>query len=136
MDIIPWDLQWRGNILFPVDEKVHAAATEFCRDHLAASFDPRGHAKIWVARENDSVVGVAGIKSCWDIPVFRSISEKASFRLADRVNSYFADQGFRGQGVFLYLSQSESPEQMCPHREAILSKVDAKPAERYVVTCK
>jgi hypothetical protein len=134
MEITPWDLQWQGKTLFPVDGELHAAAIEFCRANLAAPFDPRGHTKLWVAREGERILGVTGIKSGWDIPVFRSIDPRATFRLADRMNSYFADQGFRGQGVFLFLSEGESPEQQCPARERILDTVGARSTERYLMT--
>ena len=136
MEITPWDMQWQGSTLFPVDEALHAEAIEFCKNNLAEGFDPRGHSKLWVAREGERILCVTGIKSCWDVPVFRSLDEEASFRMADRVNAYFADQGFRGQGVFLYLSESESPEQQCPNRDRVLAKVGAVPAERYVVFVK
>lgn len=119
-----------------MDDELHAAAVEFCKNNLAEKFDPRGYTKLWVARSEGRVLGVTGIKSCWDIPVFRSIDQKASFKMADRLNSYFADQGFRGQDVFLFLSQSEKPEQQCPDRARILATVGARSAERFLVACK
>ncbi len=91
-------------------------------------------AQAWVAREGDRILGVTGIRQRWDIPVFRSIDPKATFGMAARMNWYFADQGFRGQDVFLFLSEGESPEQQCPARENILARVGARPADRYVMT--
>jgi hypothetical protein len=136
IEIIPWDLQWHANILFPADQELHHQAIEFCQKNLAEPLYPKQLAKIWLARREGKILGVTGIMSRWDIPLFRSINEEASFRMADRLNSYFADQGLRGKEVLLYLSDSERPEQRCPHREEILAKVGARPAERYVVECK
>lgn len=122
IEIVPWD------------KEVHEQATRFCRGVLVAEFNRTLLHQAWVAREGERILGVTGIQSRWDIQVFRSIHPKATFKIAERMNSYFADYGFRGQDVFLFLSQSESPEQQCPAREQILEKMGARPALRYVMT--
>jgi hypothetical protein len=88
----------------------------------------------WTARDSDRILAVAGIQRRWDIPVFRSIDPKATFRMAARINDYLADRGCRGHDVMLFLSQSESPEQQCPARDRILEVMGARPAERYAFT--
>jgi hypothetical protein len=135
-EVIPWDLRWHGNVLFPADDELHEKAIEFCRKNLAEQLDPRQMAKLWVARREGRVLGVTGVRQQWDIPLFRSIDEGASRAMAGRLNGYFADLGIRGQSVLLFLSDSEKPEQRCPNREAILSEWKAAPAERYVVQCR
>ncbi len=122
IEIIPWD------------NETHEPAARFCRDILGAEFDRSLLQQAWLAREGERVLGVAAIQARWDIPVFRSIDPKATFKMAERMNSYFADRGVRGQDVFLFLSQSESPEQQCPARDRILEKMAARPAGRYVMT--
>jgi hypothetical protein len=122
IEVVPWD------------NDVHERATIFCRDFLGEALDRSLLRQGWVASDGKRIVGVTGIQSRYDIPIFRSIDPRATFKMADRMNSYFADAGFRGQNVLLFLSQSERPEQQCPARERILEAIGAKPAERYVFT--
>jgi hypothetical protein len=93
---------WDGS-----DQELHEAAVKFCSEHLAGALDPRLLQKFWVAREAGKILGVTGIQSRWDIPVFRAIDKRAGFQMATRLNAFFADNGLRTQEVFLFLSDSE-----------------------------
>ena len=115
--------------LFPWDAAEHEHAAQFAPD-----VDRNLLTAAWVARSEGKVLGVTGIQQRWDIPMFRSIDPRATFKMADRLNTYLADRGFRGHDVFLFLSQSESPEQQCPARDRILAVMGARPAHRFVMT--
>ena len=134
MHVVPLDFQLRNNILTPVDEELYAEGVQFCKNHLAAPLDPRQLAKAWVVRSEDKVLAIAGIISRWEVAVFRSVAQRATIKLANRLNSYFADAGFRGQEMLLFMSDHEKPEQRCPNRERVLGAWNARPAERYVVS--
>jgi hypothetical protein len=125
MEIVAWD---------GTDNELHQAALAFCRDNLAGSFDPRLLQKLWVAHRDGKILGVTGIQSRWDIPVFRAIDKRAGFEMANRLNGFFADSGLRGHDVFLFLSGSEKPEQRCPNRQEILDRWGARPAERNLIS--
>ncbi len=125
MIVVPWD----GS-----DQELHRAAVKFCSEQLAGPFDPRLLQKLWVAREAGKILGVTGVQSRWDIPVFRAIDKRAGFQMATRLNAFFADNGLRGHDVFLFLSGSECPEQRCPNRDEVLDRWKAQPAERYLIS--
>jgi hypothetical protein len=135
-EVTPWELKWQGNILFPVDDRVHAAATKFCEENLASKLDPRQFSRLWIAQRGGRVLGVTGIRPAQDIACFRSIDKPASYAMAERLNAYFSDNGLLGHDVFLFLSDQEKPEQRCPNRDEVLAVWNGRPAERYIVRCR
>jgi hypothetical protein len=116
---------------------------EYCKTALAEQPKIDELAKTWavVEYEGEKIVSVTGL-AAWggdvpDLPIFRVTGEnakRATKMLYDRINSFFADRGARGRQVFLYISNSETPEQRCEAWEASLEDVGAVPAQRFAVT--
>jgi hypothetical protein len=82
------------------------------------------------------VIGATAICMRPDIFMFRTAgtdAAKSTRLLIERLQWYFADQGFRGQDVTLHISGKDSPEQRCPKWAESLASVDARPADRFLV---
>lgn len=133
MEVVPLDLATEGNITAIVDEELRESVPKFYKHFLRGPFDPRKLMKVWVAREGKHILAISGYTSVADIPVFRSIDEGATKLIADRMNSFFADNGMRGRDVFLFLSDREAEEQRCPNRDKYVELFGAVPSERYIV---
>jgi hypothetical protein len=143
MGVVPIDFRNSSNGIVPVDGHLYTLVVEYCKTALAEQPKIDELAKTWavVEYEGEKIVSVTGL-AAWggdvpDLPIFRVTGEnakRATKMLYDRINSFFADRGARGRQVFLYISNSETPEQRCEAWEASLEDVGAVPAQRFAVT--
>jgi hypothetical protein len=123
----------------PADEKLHAMTMEFCERELSDKVNLLDYKKVWVSAQVDAddkpvkITGIQCLDQVIDLPVSRYTDSKAAHLLSGRVDSYLADQGFRGASVFVYISDSEKPEQRCRNWASWLSFWKAKPAQRWMV---
>lgn len=124
----------QGALLEPRDPKLHDAAVDFCNRELAKGKDLNlaNFAKVWVGLEGDEVKGIAGYVLRPDIPLLRSVSPDVLRALGHRFNSFFADQGARGQQVFLYIG-NEAPEQRCQDWRTVLKEFHPESGRRVLI---
>lgn len=143
MNVVPVDFKNSPNGIVPVDAALYSRVIQYCQENLAEPPDMKTLAKTWAVVEsgdNDEIVavhGVTGTVNRPDIPVFRVTGEnskRATQMLYDRLNSYFADLGWRGHEVFIFISEKEKPEQRCAAWGESLNDIGAVPAERFAVT--
>jgi hypothetical protein len=87
--------------VIPWDASSHKRATIFCRHFLVGHLDPSLLAKAWVAIDGSRTLGIVGIQSLPEVSVFYATDEQAARAMADRINSYLADRGCRGNYFFL-----------------------------------
>lgn len=129
--------------IFPFEQsspELQAAAHEFCKRELTL---PEGETewnlglfrKAWIAVENGEVVGVSAFIFRADIAVFRSVSDRATTRMNQRLHSYFADQGLLGQDIFIQFSP-EDQSKLCAGWKQEFERADLKPANRFLVRVK
>lgn len=140
---VPIDFKNSINGIVPVDPTLYSRAIQYCADQLSNPPDLKTMAKTWVVvepGEKQEIIEVHGITGyCMrpDIPFFRATGnnpKRVTHMLHERLNSHFSDSGWRGHDVFLYISNSEKPEQRCGLWQDSLINVGAVPAERYAVT--
>ena len=129
--------------IIPFDQarqELRDAAHEFCQRELTL---PEGEtewnlgvfAKAWIALEGEEVVGVSAFLFRADIAVFRSVSDKATTRMNQRLHSYFADQGLLDQDIFIQFSDKER-EKLCAGWQQEFERAKLRPAERFLVKVK
>jgi hypothetical protein len=143
MGVVPLDFRESLNGIVPVDEHLYTLVTEYCKTALAEQPKLEELRKTWavVEYEGETIVGVTGL-AAWggdipDHPLFRVTgpnAKRATKMLQERINGFHADRGARGRHVFLYISDSETPEQRCEAYEQSLKDAGAVPAQRYAVT--
>lgn len=143
MGVVPIDFRNSSNGIVPVDPHLYTLVVEYCKTALAEQPKIDELNKTWavVEYEGEKIVSVTGL-AAWggdvpDLPIFRVTGEnakRATKMLYDRINSFFADRGARGRQVFLYISNSETPEQRCEAWSESLNDVGAVPAQRFAVT--
>jgi hypothetical protein len=133
MRIHPLDFLGQGAMLTPVDPKLHDLAIEFCRTKLSVPVTLTDLAKVWVATENDQVLGILGYVLKPDVPLCRSIDPLALRALANRYNDFLADNGARGKETFIHVARNEKPKDKCPDWAEVLKEWDAKLADRVTV---
>lgn len=143
MGVVPIDYRDSPNGLIPIDAHLYTLVVEYCKTALAEQPKIEDLRKTWavVEYEGEKIVSVTGL-AAWggdvpDLPIFRVTGDnakRATKMLYDRINSFFADRGARGRQVFLYISNSETPEQRCEAWDASLEDVGAVPAQRFAVT--
>lgn len=147
IQVIPLDFMGQAPLYEPRDKKLFDLAMDYCNRELAEPIDFVRLNKVWVAVGDPKfdkagnlvdghVCGLTGYVLKPDIPVFRVSGEnaaRATKMLTDRYHDFFADQGLRGQEIFIHISGKEKPEQRCPRWEESLSATDAKPADRFSV---
>lgn len=129
--------------IIPFDQAGHdlrQAAHEFCSRELtlpegAAQWDLGMFAKAWIAVEGGKVVGVSAFMFRADISVFRSVSDKATTRMNQRLHSYFADQGLLNQDIFIQFSDKEK-DKLCAGWKEEFERAKLIPADRFLVKVK
>jgi hypothetical protein len=129
--------------LEPRDPALYSQVIEYCHDELAVVPELRNFLKSYAVvefGEQEEILAIHGV-ACYgmrpDIGVFRvtgKFARRATKQLFDRLNAHFADNGWRGNEVFLFISDKETPEQRCPAWQESLKAVGAKPAQRFAVT--
>ncbi len=136
IDVLPIDFLGQGALLEPADPKLHDLAVNYCRRELQ-----NGHeinlakfSKCWVALKDGIAVGVMGYVLRPDIPVIRATDEQALSMMAERLQHFFADQGYRGGEVFVHISKAERPEQKCAGwRKVLITEQKAESADRFKI---
>jgi hypothetical protein len=141
--VIPIDFLGQGALLEPADRKLHDMAVEYCARELQDGKDLNlaKFNKVWVAvamegEEYKEILGITGFVWRIDLPVFRVSGDRAdrtTHLLAERLHSYFQDQGARGTELFIHISSFEKPEQKCDKWEESLAIQGAKLADRFLV---
>lgn len=132
MIVLPIDFVGQGALLEPVDRNLHDLAVDYCQREILTPVDFAKLAKTWVAVDDGKVHGVMGYVLRPDIPVIRATDERALSMMAERLQSFFADQGWRGGDVFVHISKAEKPEQRCAGWKSVLiSEQKAEPADRF-----
>lgn len=143
MAVVPIDFKESPEGLRPVDAHLYALTVKYCKTALAEQPTLEQLRKTWVIVEyQDGVIsGVTGIFAYGgnvpDIPIFRVTgpnAKRATKMAQERLNAFFADQGMRGRSVFLYISESEAPEQRCEAWDQSLKDVGAVSAQRFAIT--
>lgn len=120
-------------MLTPADPKLHDMAVEFCARELTEKVTLTDLAKVWVATENERVLGILGYVLKPDVPLCRAVDAAALRALANRYNDFLADNGARGKETFIHVARNEKPSQKCPAWAEVLKEWDAKLADRVTV---
>ncbi len=129
-------------MVVPEDSKLHQLAVQWTEKNLAAPVTFTDYKMVWVCALHDDagnltgVEGVIGVQFAIDCPVFRFTNAGSAKLLIDRANDYLHDQGWRGSKAFVYISDTETPEQRCPDYKNWLKALDCTVAERYLYTIK
>jgi hypothetical protein len=139
-EIVPIDFMGQGALLQPVDQELHDLALDYSRRELqdGASINLAKYAKTWVAVQTvDGFREVKGIMATVlrpDIPIIRATDEAALSMMAERLQSYFADNGWRGGEVFVHISKAQTPEQYCKGwRQVLITEQKAESADRFTI---
>lgn len=132
ISIIPLDFLGQGALLEPKDRKLHDAAYAYALKELSKGkeLDFSKFAKVWVGLKDSEVFGLSGYVLKPDIPLIRATDADVLSALVGRMNSFFSDNGARGQEVFIYIGD-EKPEQRCPEWRQVLKDWGAKSAQRF-----
>ena len=134
IDILPLDFLGQGALLEPKDHELHDLAVDFCKREIVTEVDFLKMAKTWVAIEDGKVLGVMGYVLRPDIPVIRSTDERALSLMAERLQAFFADQGWRGGEVFVHIAKAERPEQRCAGwKNVLITEQKAVSADRFAI---
>ncbi len=136
MRIVPLDFLSDGGFFQPKDRELHDKAEAFAKRQIVGEVNFVKFNKVWVAMENGEVVGLAAYVTRADVPLFRTVTDRATTLIAHRLNDFFCDQGMRGQEVLLHLSSKETPEQRCANWQKELEAAGAVPADRFSVVVK
>ena len=124
-------------MLEPADRKLHDMAVDFALRELAKGRELNfsKFSKVWVGLKDGEVFGLSGYVLKPDVPLLRATDAEVLRALAYRMNSFFADNGARGQEVFLYIGD-EKPEARCPQWRAVLHEFQGKRAQRFAFEVK
>lgn len=134
MKIIPIDFLGQGALLEPRDREIHDKAVEFCMRELenGKDIDLSKFSKAWVVVDDSgTTVGVFAWVNRIDVPLFRGTTEEATKVMAERINSFFADNGCRGQELFVHISKREKDHQKCPAWKEVMIAWGAESADRF-----
>ena len=137
IDVSPLDFQrLDSEAIRPADPMLWNAAEAYMQRELEKPFPIDRMAKTWVAHSGGEICGITAFLMVPDITHFRVSgpnAARATKMLTDRLQSYFADQGLRGQYVLLHISSKETPEQRCHRWDESLTAAEAEPADRMIV---
>ena len=129
-----------NGITVPEDAHLNRLAEQWAEKNLASPVNFLDYRQVWVCATGDKdgvpdkVEGVIGIQFAVDASMFRFTSAASAKMLIDRANDYLHDQGWRGSKAFVYISDTEAPEQRCPDYKGWLEALECRPAERYLYT--
>jgi hypothetical protein len=135
--VVPIDFLGQGALLEPKDTKLHDAVLAYAWKELAdgKKLDLTRFAKSWAGLKGGEVFGICGYVLRPDIPLIRATDAEVLRAMANRMNSYFADNGARGNEAFLYIGDDKT-EQRCPEWRKVLSEFGAKNAQRFSIEVK
>ena len=138
IEVLPIDFMGQPPLLEPVDQSLHDMAVDYCQRELqgGSEINFAKFTKVWVVREDEEIVGIAGFVWRLDVPVFRVTgkhADRATAALVDRIRGHFQDIGARGMEAFVHISSKERPEQRCDKWQESLSRIGAVPADRFTV---
>ena len=135
--MIALDFLGQGALLEPADRKLHDAAMEFAWRELAdgETLNFTKFAKVWVGLKDKQVFGLAGYVLRPDVPLLRATDVDVLRALCQRMNSFFADNGARGQQALIYIG-NEKEEQRCPQWREMLREFKAEKARRFMIEVK
>ena len=140
ISVLPLDFLGQGALLEPADRKLHDMAVDYCAREIVggSELNLAKFNKVWVAVEMEGekyleIHGLTGWVNRVDIPVLRATKEEALHLLAERINSFCADNGCRGQQIFIHVAKREKPEQRCPAWKETLAAWEAESADRVLV---
>ena len=137
IQVIPIDFLGQGALIEPKHPKLHDAAVSYCLKELAKGkeVDFSRLNKVWVGVKDEKVMGVCGYVMKPDVPLFRATDVDVLRAMAQRMNSFFADNGARGQEALIYIGD-EKPEQRCPAWKTVLKEFSATSAQRWAIEVK
>lgn len=136
IEVLPIDFLGQGALLEPADSKLHDLAVDYCHREIqdGDKINLAKFAKCWVALKDGIPVGVMGYVLRPDIPVIRATDETALSMMAERLQYFFADQGYRGGEVFVHLAKAERPEQRCAGwKQVLINEQKAESADRFKI---
>jgi hypothetical protein len=128
--------------LTPADATLYSRVMQYCQANLAEIPDLKRYARTYAVIEEGSngeiieVHHVSFFRYAPDIAGFRSTGPRAkqATKLAyERWQSYFADNGWAGQDVMIWIDGDENLEQQCANREGSIREFDLRPAKRMLV---
>lgn len=128
--------------LVPADPVLHSRIIQYCQANLAEVPDLTRYRRTFAVVEygdHGEIVDIHGVSAdrmTPDIGIFRSSGPKAkqaTVMLHDRWQSFYADLGWRGEDVFIWVDKSEQPEQQCPNQSGSIKEFDLKVANRMAV---
>jgi hypothetical protein len=145
IDLVPIDYRRVDeNNVVPSDPLAFEMALHFAEKELAAPFNLDNVGKTWMVAKLDAdgtpreAIGLVAINELkvYDVPVYRVVGPhamQAHKRIADRLNAFFADRGYRGRDVMIFFPSDNAPEQRCANWEHAMQLFGAFPADRYLV---
>lgn len=139
--VVPVDFKQSGENIIPVDADLCFHVMEYCRVNLSEIPDLTRYRKVIAIVEYDGdliieVHGVSFMRMVPDIAGFRVSGPKAkqaTVLMQDRWQAYFADNGWRGDSVFIWIDGDEKPEQQCENRAGSVEAFGLRPAKRMLV---
>lgn len=133
----PLEFNRSGAMAIARDSNLFQLTNEFAAENLKET--PKWGDFQWVllaceVDENDVPVKVVGSMCGGMRPDFSQIrftSSRSAKTLLDFARDFLVLNGMRGQEVFLYISDSETPEQRCPKYLEWMEAYGAEPSQRY-----
>ncbi len=134
VSVVPLDFLGQGALLEPANHELHDMAVEYCLRELAKwkEVNFAKFSKVWIGLKDGKVFGVAGYVLRPDVPLLRATDTDVLRALGHRINSYFADNGARGQEAFVYVGD-EKPSERCPEWRRVLAEFGAQSAHRVTI---
>jgi hypothetical protein len=146
IELFPLDLDDQGGFFVPRDEKLRDLAADYCARELKERPILQNYRKVWLVCEVDAelkpvkAVGIVGYALKVDISLIRvseaKVAKKAYMKIRQRLNSYFADNGARGQEVLVYVDGDAPEHELCPLWKETLEAYGSKPAHRHIFEVK
>lgn len=134
-----------GRGLVPVDAELYSRVMQYCQQELAEVPDLRRYRMAYATveyGEQGEIVEIHGVTAerlAHDIGIFRTsgpYAKQATVLMHDRWQSFFADNGWSGQDVMIWIDGDEKPEQQCANREGSVKAFNLRPAKRMLVRVK
>ena len=134
IEVVPLDFLGQGALLEPTQPRLHDAAIHYAMRELTRGdeLNLSKFAKVWVGLKDGQAFGLAGYVLRPDVTLLRATDGEVLRALGHRLNSYFADNGARGQEVFVYIGD-EKPEQRCPEWRKVLREFGARSGRRVII---
>jgi hypothetical protein len=115
---------------------------QYCEANLAEVPDLKRYARARAVIEEGEqgelieVHHVSFFRYVPDISGFRSTGPRAKqvTKIAyDSWQAYFAEEGFSGQDILIWMDDDEKPEQQCVNRDGSIKEFNLRPAKRRLV---